>query len=69
MRYTVLRVKILSRKYFFFVLILLNILILNACQSDSKILEEIVLETVVVEKEVIKEVELIKEVEVEKIII
>jgi len=51
------------------VLILLNILILNACQSDSKILEEIVLETVVVEKEVIKEVELIKEVEVEKIII
>ena len=63
------RVKILSRNSFFSVLILLNILILNACQSDRRIVEEIVLETVVVEKEVIKEVELIKEVEVEKIII
>ena len=43
-------------------------LIFNGCASDTETVQEIVLETVVVEKEIIKELEVIKEVEVKKIV-
>ena len=43
-------------------------LIFNGCASDTETVQEIVLETVVVEKEIVKEVEVIKEVEVKKIV-